>query len=123
MKWSIGIIVNALLFLAFAGYFEGVEVSSIWSAIGASIILSILNMLVRPLLIIFTLPVTLLTLGLFLFVINACTLLMTDALMGSLFEISGFGLALLLAVIMSIINVLIQKIIIEPRRRDHYRTA
>lgn len=118
MRWSIGILVNALLFLAFAGYFEGVEVSSIWSAIGASIILSILNMLVRPILILFTLPVTLLTLGLFLFVINACTLLMTDALMGSLFEISGFGLALLLAVIMSLINVLIQKVIIEPRRRD-----
>lgn len=118
MKWSIGILVNALLFLAFAGYFEGVEVSSIWSAIGASIILSILNMLVRPILILFTLPVTLLTLGLFLFVINACTLLMTDALMGSLFEISGFGLALLLAVIMSLINVLIQKVIIEPRREE-----
>ncbi|MCJ7840210.1 phage holin family protein [Lederbergia sp. NSJ-179] len=117
MKWGMGILVNALLFLAFAGYFEGVEVTSIWAAIGASVILSILNMLVRPLLILFTLPVTILTLGLFLFVINACTLLMTDALMGSLFEISGFGLALLLAVIMAVINLIIQKTIIEPRKQ------
>ncbi|WP_062109186.1 phage holin family protein [Bacillus niameyensis] len=117
MKWWIGILVNALLFLAFSGYFEGFEVSSIWSAIGASFILSILNMLVRPVLILLTLPVTIISLGLFLFVINACTLLMTDALMGSHFEISGFGLALLIAIIMSIVNLVIQKTVVEPRKQ------
>src|SRR6185437_9631307 len=100
MKWLIGILINALLFIAFAGYFEGFVVSSFGAAVGASIVLSILNMLVRPILIILTLPATLLTLGLFLFVINAITLLMTDSIMGSMFEIDGFGLALLLAIIM-----------------------
>src|SRR5690606_16991390 len=107
----------ALLFLAFAGYFEGFHVSSFGAAVGASIVLYIINMLVRPLLIVLTLPVTVLSLGLFLFVINACTLLMTDAVMGDKFDISGFGLALLIAIIMSIVNLIIHKTILEPKKR------
>ncbi|HLU23016.1 MAG TPA: phage holin family protein [Bacillaceae bacterium] len=116
MKWFIRILLNALLFLAFGGYFEGFVISSFMAAIVASIILSLLNMLVRPILIILTLPVTLISLGFFLFVINACTLLMTDALMGEKLEIEGFGLALLIAIIMSIVNLIIQKTVIEPKR-------
>lgn len=117
MKWLAGILINALLFLTFAGYFEGVEVSSFGAAVIASIILSILNMLVRPVLIILTLPVTILSLGLFLFVINAITLLMTDGIMGSSFEIDGFGLAFLIAILMAIVNLVIQKAVIEPRKK------
>ncbi len=116
MKWLIGIVINALLFIAFAGYFEGFEVSSFGAAVGASLVLSILNILVRPILILLTLPVTLISLGLFLFVINAITLWMTDAIMGSTFEISGFGLAIWIAILMSIINLIIQKIVLEPKK-------
>ncbi|MCM3113067.1 phage holin family protein [Lederbergia lenta] len=116
MKWLIGIVINALLFIAFAGYFEGFEVSSFGAAVGASLVLSILNILVRPILILLTLPVTLISLGLFLFVINAITLWMTDAIMGSTFEISGFGLAIWIAILMSIINLIIQKTVLEPKK-------
>lgn len=116
MKWLLGILINAVLFIAFAGYFEGFHISGFGAAIGASLILSILNMLVRPILVILTLPITVLTLGFFLLVINALTLLMTDALMGSKFEIDGFGLALLVAIIMVIINVIIQKTFMEKGR-------
>ncbi|MFK4997261.1 phage holin family protein [Bacillus sp. N9] len=117
MRWLLGILINALLFIAFAGYFEGVVVSSFGAALAASLVLSILNMLVKPILIILTLPATILTLGLFLFVINAITLLMTDSIMGSMFEIDGFGLALLLAIIMSIVNVIIQKSVMEKKNQ------
>ena len=117
MRWLIGIVINAILFIAFAGYFEGFYVASFGSALAASLVLSILNMLVRPILILFTLPITILTLGLFLLVINALTLLMTDALLGSSFEIDSFGLAFLTAIIMSIVNIIIQKTVIEPRRK------
>ncbi|MEK3887908.1 phage holin family protein [Bacillus sp. FSL K6-3431] len=117
MKWLLGILINGLLFIAFAGFFEGFEVSSFGAALAASLVLSILNMLVRPILIILTLPVTIITLGLFLFVINAITLWMTDALMGSKFEISGFGLAILIAILMSVINLIIQKTVIEPKTK------
>ncbi|VEF47000.1 integral inner membrane protein [Bacillus freudenreichii] len=116
MRWLIGILINAVLFIAFAGYFEGFHVSSFGAAVVASLVLSILNILVRPLLILLTLPITLLTLGLFLLVINAITLSMTDAIMGSKFEIDGFGFTILIAVIMAIINMIIQKTILDSDR-------
>ena len=109
MRWLLGIIINAVLFIALAGFFEDdLYLSGFGAAVGASFILSVLNILVRPFLILLTLPVTILSLGLFLFVINAVTLMLTDSLMGSSFEISGFGMALLTAIIMSLANLVIQ---------------
>jgi len=117
MKWLIGILINAVLFVALSGFFEGFLLSSIQAAIGASFILSILNILVRPILIILTLPVTLLTLGLFLFVINAITLVLTDKIMGDSFEIESFGLAFLVAILISVANLIIQKAVFEPMKK------
>ncbi|MDN3020112.1 phage holin family protein [Paenibacillus sp. BSR1-1] len=117
MRWLIGCLINAVLFMALAGYFkESFELTGFTAAIQASILLSILNVLVRPLLILFTLPVTVITMGLFLFVINAITLELTDYLMGDAFEIHGFGMALLFAIIMSLVNIIIHKTILEPSR-------
>jgi putative membrane protein len=116
MKWLIGIVINAVIFIAIAGYFESFYLSSFGAAIGASFLLSILNILVRPILIILTLPVTLLTLGLFLFVINAVTLLLTESLMGSSFEIEGFGMALITTVLMSIVNIILQNTILKKEK-------
>ncbi|MDR4935474.1 phage holin family protein [Rossellomorea marisflavi] len=116
MRWIIGILINAVIFIALAGFFEGFQVTGIGAAILASIILSFLNVLVRPILIILTLPVTILSLGLFLFVINAITLMLTDKIMGSSFEISGFGMAFLASIILSACNLIIQKAIFEPKR-------
>jgi putative membrane protein len=113
MKWLIGIVINAVIFIAIAGYFESFYLSSFGAALGASFLLSILNILVRPILIILTLPVTLLTLGLFLFVINAVTLLLTESLMGSSFEIEGFGMALLTTLLMSLVNIVLQNTILK----------
>lgn len=109
MRWLVGIVINAVLFMALAGYFNGsFHVSGFLAALEASFVLSILNVLVRPLLILLTLPATILTLGLFLLVINAVTLELTDVLMGPNFDISNFGMAFLAAVIMSIANLVIQ---------------
>ena len=109
MKWVLGIVINAILFMALAGFLkESLYIESFMAALGASFVLSILNILVKPILIILTLPVTVFTLGLFLFVVNAVTLLLTDEIMGSSFEIDSFGIALLISVIMSIFNAIIQ---------------
>lgn len=117
MRWLLGILINAVLFMAIAGYFsESFHLEGFSAAVVASVLLSILNVLVRPILVILTLPATILTLGLFLFVVNAITLELTDYLMGDAFEISGFGMAFLAAVIMSIINLIIQKTILEPKK-------
>lgn len=116
MKWIIGILINAILFIALAGYFDdSFKLSGVGAAITASFVLSILNILVRPILIILTLPVTVLTLGFFLFVINGITLSLTDSIMGEAFEINGFGMAIFVAIIMSLFNVIIQKLLLEKK--------
>ncbi|MEH7012091.1 phage holin family protein [Neobacillus niacini] len=117
MKWLIGILINAVLFMAIAGYFsESFLLEGFAAALGASFLLSIINIIVRPILVILTLPVTVLTLGFFLFVINAITLEITDYLMGDAFEIAGFGMALLAAVIMSIITLVLNKTILKSSK-------
>lgn len=118
MRWLIGIVINAVLFVALAGFFENsFYIKGFGAALGASFVLAILNILVKPILVILTLPVTLLTLGLFLFVINAITLLLTDAIIGESFEIQGFGMAVLISIIMSIANLIIQKVVFEEKEK------
>ncbi|MED4534042.1 phage holin family protein [Metabacillus fastidiosus] len=114
IKWAVSVLVNAVILIVIAGYFDSFHLSGFGAAIIASIILSVLNVLVKPILILLTLPITVVTLGLFLFVINAITLMMTQGIMGESFEIDGFGTAILASVVLSIFHLLIQKGIIEP---------
>jgi putative membrane protein len=118
LNWLIGVFVNTVLLIAIDGYFDSIHFSGVGAAFIASMILAILNAVVRPILILLTLPVTILTMGLFLFVINAITLKLTAALMGSAFEINGFGSALLASIVLSFFHLLIQKAIIEPLRQQ-----
>jgi putative membrane protein len=116
MRWLLGIGINAILFIALAGYFEdSFYIESFGAALAASFILALLNMLVRPILILLTLPITLVTLGAFLLVINAITLLLTDELVGSSFEIEGFWMAFFIALIMSLVNVILQKTVFAKK--------
>jgi putative membrane protein len=110
MRWLAHILMNAVLLLALAGYFESIHLSGIGAALFASILLSVLNTFVKPILILLTLPVTVLTLGLFLFVINALTLLMTAWLMGDAFDIDGFGAALFASLAISLFRIAIEAI-------------
>ncbi|WP_046174379.1 phage holin family protein [Domibacillus indicus] len=115
MGWMLGVLINAVLFIALAGYFPGLHVDSFFYAVIASLVLSVLNLIVRPVLVVLTLPITMISLGLFLFVINALTLLMTDSIMGYAFEIESFGLALVIAVIMALVNMILQMTIIRRK--------
>lgn len=89
-------------------------IADIQTAIIASIILAILNVFVKPFLILITLPITVLTFGFFLIVINAITLTMTDSLLGDAFNVSGFGVAIIASIFISVFNMLIDKVIIGP---------
>ncbi|KWZ83032.1 hypothetical protein B4098_0385 [Heyndrickxia coagulans] len=109
MRWLLGILINAVLFIALSGYFHGFYVENIGAAVMSSLVLSILNILVRPILILLTLPITILTLGIFLLVINAITLVLTDELMGASFEIDSFGMAFFVAIIMAVVNLILQE--------------
>ncbi|UOQ45841.1 phage holin family protein [Halobacillus salinarum] len=110
-NWLLHVIVNAIAILLVSWLITAVSINGVVGAIAAAFILSILNAIVRPILIVLTLPITVLTLGLFLFVINAITLLITDGLLGSTFEIDGFGTAILAAIIISIINLVLNSLI------------
>jgi putative membrane protein len=104
------IFLNAIALIIVAQLFDGFHLEDFGTALIASIVLSILNFLVKPFLVILTLPITLLTLGLFLLVINAITLMLAQGIMGSSFEISGFGTAIIAALVISVINTLLNRV-------------
>ena len=85
---------------------KGFEVSSFGTAMLASVIIGFLNMIIRPLLLILTLPVNVLTLGLFTFVVNAIVLRMAAGILKN-FEIKGWGPAILGALVLAMINIVI----------------
>ncbi|MGJ9385420.1 hypothetical protein CR203_07935 [Salipaludibacillus neizhouensis] len=114
MSWLVQLLVNAAVLLIISAFFQSFEVASIGAALLASFILALFNLIVKPILIVFTLPITVMTLGLFLFVINAITLMLTQAIMGDSFVIEGFGMALLAAVIFAILSALIHSFIVDP---------
>jgi putative membrane protein len=94
----------ALLLVAYL--YPGVTVASFGTALIAAFVLGLLNTVVRPLLVLLTLPVTLLTLGLFLFVINALMFWAAASLLDG-FNVSGFGAALIGSLIYSLSGMVI----------------
>ncbi|MEJ5989488.1 phage holin family protein [Ramlibacter sp. PS3R-8] len=103
VKWVLS--AAALLFVAYV--YQGVTVSSFGSAMLAALVIGLLNAVVRPVLVVLTLPVTVVTLGLFLFVINA---LMFWAAAGVLdgFQVRDFVAALVGSLIYTLIGVVIE---------------
>jgi len=101
MKTFLKILLTALAVIILANFLPGISVDGYVSAIIVAVVVSLLNMFVRPLLVFFTLPATIVTLGLFLFVINACIILLADKLIDG-FAVSGFFAALLFSVSLSI---------------------
>lgn len=104
--------------LAAAYLVPGIEVGSFFSALAAAAVLGILNALLRPILIILTLPITVLSMGLFLFVINALLLMMVSGVVGS-FHVSGFGSALLGSLVVSLVGWLLNSFINDRGRVEY----
>lgn len=100
------LILTAALLLVVARVVNGIRVEGWGPALLAALLLGIVNAIVRPLAVFFTLPLTILTLGLFLFVINALMLWLTAALVPG-FRIAGFVPALLGSLLLTLLNVLI----------------
>lgn len=108
MKFWQGILINALLFLALSGLFHNTfYVGSIWIALAASLVLAILNMAIKPILVILTFPITILTLGLFSIVINAGMLNLTSFIVGDSFHFSSFMTSIWIAILLSFANAVI----------------
>lgn len=97
------LLLSALAAYLAAKFTPGVNISGFWNTILLAIVLGLLDTFVKPVLTFLSIPITLLTLGLFLLVINALIVLMASALMSS-FHVSGFWSALLFSVIFSVVS-------------------
>jgi putative membrane protein len=115
MRFLLRLVLNgAAVFLA-AQLSPGIGVESPAAALAAGIVLGLINAIIRPLLILLTLPATLLTLGLFIFVVNAACLALAAWLVPG-FTINSFGSALIGALVISITSWLLSALLIDKKR-------
>jgi putative membrane protein len=102
MKNFFKILLTALAVIVLSSFLPGIDVGSNYlTAVIVAVVISLLNMFVRPLLIFFTLPATIVTLGLFLFVINAIIIIIAGKLVDG-FYVSGFWTALIFSILLSL---------------------
>ena len=106
MGFIIKLLLTGLAVVLASYFLPGVHVDGFGTALIVAIVLAILNAIVRPILVLLSLPITILTLGLFLLVINALIILGADALISG-FEVDGFLWALIFSLVLSVITYII----------------
>jgi len=111
LRW----LVVTVAILVAAYFIPGVVVAGVWTALWLALFLGIVNVILKPILIIITLPVNILTLGLFTFVINALLVLLASTIIKG-FTVGGFLNALLFSVSISIISYLLQSLFKDRRQ-------
>ena len=111
IKLLIRLLINMVAILAIAYLFPSLlRVDSLWSALGAAFLLGIVNAIVRPIFVLLTIPLTLVTLGLFLLVINALMLWLVAGLVGG-FHVGGFWGAFFGAILISVVSWILSRVI------------
>jgi putative membrane protein len=105
----IKLLLNALAFYITAYLVPGFTITGWLSLIIISVVWGILNLLLKPILILLTLPINLMTLGLFTFVINALILMLMSQIIPDL-KLSGFGTALLASIVLSLVSLFLSKL-------------
>ena len=116
MNGIIRFLLSGLAVLLTAYLLPGVDVTHFGYALLVAACISLANLLVRPILVILTIPITIVTMGLFLLVINALIILMVDYLVPG-FEVNGFWWALAFSLIMSIFNSMFTDIAKDRKAR------
>jgi putative membrane protein len=117
----IRLVVNAAALWVAAQLVPGFVITGVTPLVLAALVLGIINAIVRPVLVILTLPLTLITLGLFLFVLNAFCIWLTSRLVPG-FQVQTFGSALLGALVVSIVSWILTAFVSDAgrwRRLDH----
>jgi putative membrane protein len=102
-NFLIKLLISGIVILIAAWLTPGVHIRSFWSALIVALVLSLLNLFLRPLMIVLTIPITIISLGLFLFVINAIMVYLASKMVSG-FKIEGFRWALLFSLILSIVS-------------------
>ena len=109
MKWIVGLLVNGFAVWLTAILLPGVSLSGFGAAIIVAVVLAIANVLVKPVLVLLSLPITVLSLGFFIFVIDAILVLVVSNIIPG-FHVGGFWTALFFAVILGIIGSILQAV-------------
>ncbi|WP_040281286.1 phage holin family protein [Psychroserpens damuponensis] len=115
MNLLIRLIVTAGIVMLLAHFLPGVAVGGFTAALIVAIVLGLLNFIVKPILVVLTIPITIVTLGLFLFVINACIILIADKFIDG-FAVSGFWIALLFSILLSISQSIAYSILKDDKK-------
>lgn len=115
MTLILKLLINAALVVLLAKVLSGVAVDSYGTAVIVAIVLALLNLSVKPMLIILTLPVTILTLGLFLLIINGIVVWMAHKLVDG-FDISGFWMGILFSILLTVLQSIVNSILKEDKK-------
>ena len=117
MKTILRILLTAAAVWIIAHVLPGVSVQDESSAIWVAIVLGLLRITVKPILILFTLPATIFTLGLFLFVINAIIILLVDNFVDG-FTVNGFWTALIFSILLSFLQSVLFSFVLKDKKGD-----
>lgn len=112
MKWLLGWAVNAGVLLLLPYVVPAVQVRHFGTALLVALVLGLVNAIVRPVLVLLTLPITILTLGLFLFVVNGLMFWLVARLLPG-FEVTGFWWAVLAAFLYSVISTAVSSLLLR----------
>jgi putative membrane protein len=116
MKTLFKILLTAVAVVLIANLLPGVQIQNFTNAILVAVVLGILRVTVKPLLIFFTLPATIVTFGLFLLVINACIILLASYFVGG-FAVAGFWTALLFSLLLSLFQSILFSLLKENNQK------
>jgi putative membrane protein len=108
-------LINALALLTVAYVMPGIAVADIWAAMIAAVVLGLVNAVIRPVLVLLTLPVTILTLGLFIFVINGLLFWFVGSFIQG-FVVSGFWVGVFGAIVYSLISWALSSLVFEEKK-------
>ena len=108
-------LINALALLTVAYVMPGIAVADIWAAMIAAVVLGLVNAVIRPVLVLLTLPVTILTLGLFIFVINGLLFWFVGSFIQG-FVVSGFWVGVFGAIVYSLISWALSSLVFEQQK-------
>ena len=108
MDFLLRIVITAVVAFGLSWVLPGIRIDTFWTAIVLSLVLAVLNFLLKPLLIILTLPITILTFGFFLFIINAIIVELASHFVDG-FRVKSFGWALLFSLLLSLLTSILYK--------------
>lgn len=109
MNLLIKILITAVLVMLIANFMPGIHVAGFTTALIVAVVLGLLNVFIKPILILLTFPITIITLGLFLLVINAIIILLCTKIVGG-FSVDTFWTALFFSIVLSILQSIMYKL-------------